>query len=215
MATSRNLSSGYSAAYPGARTVSGGGGLVKYRSSIGGSKDRFEDAMSRISGSVTKPAPKPLEEGESPYGGMWNQNQMPLAVTPTRTEVARPTAPTMPVFKAPEYDEGEVRSLSRKRSAPQISKLREAVQVASSKTFDNPNVQRMTLRSALAGYGEGLGAVTGAADESARREYGQRYALEQQEALTNYNARMKKTMQDWQNSWSLYNRAIDMSTPRY
>jgi len=141
---------------------------------------------------------------------------MPLGVTPSRENISRPTAPTMPTFKAPTYDEGEVKSLARKHSAPQLTKLREAVQTATSASrFENPNVQRMTLRSALAGYGEGLGAVTGAADESARREYGQRYALEQQEALTNYQAQRAVVMQDWQNAWSQYNRALDMSTPRY
>jgi len=198
----------------------GGSYAPRYPSTIGGSKSNFESAISRISGGVTKFAPKKPEEGVSPYGGglPWpggsegGMGQGPVYVE-GRTAVPQPAKPVMPVYKAPEYDEGEVRSLSRKRSAPQVSKLRRAVQKTMARSYDNPNVQRMTLRDALAGYGEGLGSVTGAADASARQEYGQRYQLENQQALINYETQVKTAMQDWENSWNLYQQALSM-TPK-
>lgn len=182
----------------------------RIRSGEGANLDSFERAVGRISGGITSMAPKPEEEG---FGGAWSQGAMPLRATPGQTAVPRPATPTLPTFTPPKYDEGEVKALTRKHAARPLSKLRETVQAATSRTFDNPNVQRMTLRSALAGYGEGLGAVMGAAGEEARSEYGQRYGRETQAELTKWQAKTQMTMQDWQNSWNLYNRALDMSTP--
>lgn len=59
----------------------------------------------------------------------------------------------------PAYDYNRVEQLGQRLAAPAVSSLRRAVQTANAATYDNPNVKRMTLRDALAGYGQGLDSV--------------------------------------------------------
>jgi len=114
------------------------------------------------------------------------------AVTPDMPEMGElPTmvAPEMgelPTYERPEWDEGEISRLAQVRGAAGVRNLREAVQSVSRQRAENPNVQRMTLRDALKGYGEGLEAVMSGATQEARGEYGQRYAMEAQERQINY-----------------------------
>jgi hypothetical protein len=152
-----------------------------------------------------------LEGGSTSGGGGAAGGQYPLSVAPQT--VPRPNAPAMPVYQAPEWDEGAIKSLTRKKAAPQYTKLREAVQAATSASrFENPNVQKMTLRSALAGYGEGIGDIAAGAESAAQSEYARQYATEQQESLVNYQANLQRTMQDWQNAMDIYNRASQNPT---
>ena len=88
-------------------------------------------------------------------------------------------APVMgpePVLEVPEYDEKKVSALTQKRAAPGVRRLREATRSAMTETYDNPNVKKMTVRDALAGYGTGLENVMAGAGTTARAEYGQEYA---------------------------------------
>lgn len=107
-----------------------------------------------------------------------------------------------PQFNAPEYSESEVRKLTHKAAAPGVRRLRQAVQAAMSKQYENPNVKRMTLRQALAGYGLGLEGVMAGASQQARGEYGEKYGKEFQAAqmqhgtdvsamMAKYNAAMQ------------------------
>lgn len=82
----------------------------------------------------------------------------------------------VPTLNLPEYDEEKVSGLTQKRAAPGVRKLREATRSAMSETYDNPNVKKMTVRDALAGYGTGLENVMAGANRAATQEYGQQYA---------------------------------------
>lgn len=99
----------------------------------------------------------------------------------------RPELAEVSPYDAPEWDEAEISRLTQARASGGIRGLRAATQAISRQRFENPNVRRMTLRDALRGYGEGLEAVMSGAAGVARAEYGQKHAIETEEAKINYN----------------------------
>jgi len=115
-----------------------------------------------------------------------------------------PEPPTIEEFKAPEYDEKEVSKLTQKRAAPALRRLRNVTQQALSATHENPNVQRMTVRQALAGYGTGLEGVMAGAGRAATSEYGQRYNALMTGALASYDAKNRAKMAQYSNLFSDY-----------
>lgn len=110
-------------------------------------------------------------------------------------------APTMgeaPVYEKPEYDEAKVSSLTQKRAAPGVRRLRETTQQAMGATYDNPNVKRMTVRDALAGYGSGLENVMAGAGSTARAEYGQQYAADVNASMAKYQGALQRQRDQYQ-----------------
>ena len=81
-------------------------------------------------------------------------------------------------YSAPAYDEGRVQSLTQTSAAGAIRGLRSAMQGAANGSFANPNVRRMTLRDALAGYGQGLQSAISAASDTARGLYNTEYSAQ-------------------------------------
>ncbi len=140
----------------------------------GGSRSSTPESV-RETWTPTKEMPElgPVEQYNLPEMG-----ELPEMVTPEMGE--------LPTYERPEWDEGEITRLAQVRGAAGVRNLREAVQSVSRQRAENPNVQRMTLRDALKGYGEGLEAVMSGATQEARGEYGQRYAYEAQERQINY-----------------------------
>lgn len=104
----------------------------------------------------------------------------------------------VPTFTAPEYDKSEVAKRAQKYAAPGVRKLRTAVQSATARGYDNPNVRRMTLRDALAGYGEGLENVMSGAQKTASAEYAQEYAYKYKEAGMNYQTAVQAVRDKYQ-----------------
>jgi len=100
-----------------------------------------------------------------------------------------------PELNLPEYDEDKVSSLTQKRAAPGVRRLREATRSAMSETYDNPNVKRMTVRDALSGYGTGLENVMAGAGRSATQEYGQQYAASVNAEMTRFKAAVGRQSQ--------------------
>lgn len=89
-------------------------------------------------------------------------------------------------YKAPEYDEGRITDITQTQAAGAVRGLRSSIQRISGARYDNPNVKRMTLRDALAGYGQGMQSAMSKASESARSLYNQEYGMKADEAKTNY-----------------------------
>jgi len=106
-------------------------------------------------------------------------------VTP---EFEMPEMGEIPTFEAPLYDEGKISKMAQQQAAPGLRNLRTAVQSGLSRRYENPNVQRMTLRDALAGYGQGLEEVMSGARQSASTEYATKYAMEYKAAGMNWEA---------------------------
>jgi hypothetical protein len=91
-------------------------------------------------------------------------------------------------YVAPTYDEQRVQDLTQTSAAGAMRGLRSAMQRVSGGSFANPNVKRMTLRDALAGYGQGVqSAMSGAAD-TARNLYNTEYSGKTNEAMQNFQA---------------------------
>jgi hypothetical protein len=114
---------------------------------------------------------------------------------PSVPELPKYVAPT---YVAPERDEGRVRSLTQKWAAPGLRNLRQQVGKAMGANYANPNVKRMTLREALAGYGQGIENVMSGAGRSALGEYSQEFAAKEREAIANFGGAEKSAMANYQ-----------------
>ena len=131
--------------------------------------------------------------------------------------------PTLPTFAAPEYptytpaarEPGRVEELTQQIAAPGVRGLRTQVQRAIGRRYVNPQVARMTLREALAGYGAGLESVMGGARRGALGQYETEYApkaekarMEYQtgvsQAQAAYQARIQAQMTEYQTAWKDY-----------
>jgi len=107
----------------------------------------------------------------------------------------------IPEFETPEWNEEEITRLTQKRAAPGIRRLRSAIQQAMGGVYESPQIKRMTLREALAGYGMGLESVMGGAGREATSEYGQKYGRE-------FEAQQIQWQADVQRLSQMYNAAM-------
>jgi hypothetical protein len=105
---------------------------------------------------------------------------------------------------SPKIDKRKVKAATQKAAAPGMRRLRETVQQAAGKNYENPNVRRMTLREALHGYGAGLENVMSGASRQAMSEQMAEVDLERQEAFTNFQAQQNAMMAAYNNAWRDY-----------
>jgi len=122
--------------------------------------------------------------GPEPTMGELSTFNMPTR--PGTPEFTMPEMGEMPEFVAPEYDERQIAKMAQQNAAPGVRNLRTAIQAVTSRRGDNPNVDKMTLRDALAGYGQGLEEVMSGARQTASAEYAQKYAMEYKTAGMNW-----------------------------
>jgi len=113
------------------------------------------------------------------------------------TYVAPTYTPPTP-YTAPQYDENRITDLTQTQAAGTVRGLRSAVQKIAGSRFDNPNVKRMTLRDALAGYGQGLQSAMSKASESARGLYNTEYGMKADELKTNYGTAVQASQAQYQ-----------------
>lgn len=104
-------------------------------------------------------------------------------------------------YKAPVYDEDRITALTQTSSAGTLRGLRSAVQRVAGENYANPNVRRMTLRDALAGYGQGLQSAISSASDTARNLYNTEYGIKADEKKINYNARVQALQAKYQAQW--------------
>jgi len=125
------------------------------------------------------------------------------------TETIAPSGPSptygeIPDFLTPEWNEREINRMAQQKAAPGVRKLRTAIQQAQSRTYENPNVGRMTLRDALAGYGLGLEGVMAGAQSSALGEYGRKYQTQYEGAAAKYSADRQAQAAVFNAAWQNY-----------
>lgn len=118
----------------------------------------------------------------------------------------------LPEFKMPEWDENRISELTQQESAPDIRRLRQQVREVQGKYYDNPNVKRMTLRDAMAGYGMGLEDVMAGARRRAQSEYAAEYGPQATKAQAEYQAELSKVMATYQAAWQDYQNKIAKQT---
>lgn len=104
-----------------------------------------------------------------------------------------------PEYNAPEYSQEKIDTLTQRRASSGLRSLRAAMQKVQGGYYTNPNVKRMTLRDALAGYGQGVADVMGTASEKATKEYGQEYARELDTAKTKFGVDLTESQVNYQN----------------
>jgi len=155
---------------------------------VGGTADDYAKVKYQVD-----PPRQPRRGGSHRVSGIgdYAKEQMESGITSKVEPVNVPERGAMPEFAAPGYDDREVRKLTQKHAAPGTRKLREAVQIAMSRDYDNPNVKRLHLRDALSGYGSGLESVMAGAGRAATAEYGERYGIEHDAAVKRYSAEMQ------------------------
>lgn len=164
--------------------------------------------MAYSSGSYTS---APSDRSATDWAEEWKEElNQPVQYKPTtgqtQTGTTTQTSTTefvgeRPEYEKPTWDESEIRKLSRKIAAPNIRQLRQQVQQVVAKHYENPNVRSMMLRSALQGYGIGLGGVLSSAGTQARSEYTQRYSFDVREAMAKY-----------QSAWNEYMASAEKTT---
>lgn len=132
--------------------------------------------------------------------------------TPTATykapEYVAPSEYVAPEYTAPTYDEGKVESLTQRKSAAGLRAARQALQQSTGGYYENPNVKRMTLRDALAGYGMAVENVVGGAGTEARSQYNTEFGIAADASKTNFNKEIEEGKLN-------YNTALDTAKTKY
>jgi hypothetical protein len=98
----------------------------------------------------------------------------------------------LPTYTAQEWNESEIDALTQKRASSGLRAMRQQINRVSGMSADNPNMKRMTLRDALAGYGSGISNVMGAAGAEAQNEYGNKYARTSANDVAEYQSEAAK-----------------------
>ena len=135
----------------------------------------------------------------SPYGGAVGGE--PVLEIPSFTPTAKYVAPTYVApaeYAAPEYDEDRIAALTQRKSSAGLRAARQALQQTIGRYYENPNVKRMTLRDALAGYGQSVESVLSGADTTAREEYNTEYGIKSDQEKTNYNERVNASKLEYE-----------------
>ena len=156
-----------------------------------GRSERMNEYMRARGGGWKDRATKKAWQGYTQFGGARPGEESSFG----GSEGSAPAMGDAPVYEKPEYDEDKVSTLTQKRAAPGVRRLRETTQQAMGATYDNPNVKRMTVRDALAGYGTGLENVMAGAGTTARAEYGQQYAADVNAAMAKYQGDLSRQSQ--------------------
>lgn len=138
-----------------------------------------------------------------------------------------PKAPVIPPYKSAiyeetPYDEDKIRLLTQEQSAGAVRGLRSAVQRIIGESSDDPT-RRMTLRQALAGYGEGMQNAMSSASRSARNAYNTEYNIKENTnrmnfsnaesaRQLNYNTEKERQYSDYNALLAKYYKTLDKNT---
>ena len=139
-----------------------------------------------------------------PSGGGRTTSRYPGMTEPGGTVMPAPTMPEAPKFELPPWDESKIESKAQRAAGPGLRELRKGMREAQGRYYENPNVRRMTLRDAMAGYGMGLEKVLGGARREAAAEYAAEYAPKMAKATAEYGGQMNTMMAQYQAAWKEY-----------
>ena len=177
----------YRALHEGAYT----GALADYAGMTGGGTTVSPTTVR----SLTRPTlPMSVLSGGTSYSGMKTLPGGSSGATPGTPETPIAPAPPTP-YNLPVYDTSKVEGLAQRFATPGIRNLRHSMQDVQQGAYDNPNVKRMTLRDALAGYGQGLESVMAGALKEGTNVYGQQYGAEVSKAGAEFGAGEARVLQ--------------------
>ena len=126
-------------------------------------------------------------------------SKWPMLDIPTFQAGKIPAAPSPSSYFAPLPDTGRIQFLTQQAAAPGARKLRMGLLGAlqASKRAENPNVQALLGRQAVAGYGEGLESVMGGARREGMGMYAPEYAAMTEQEKANWLAANEKERSDY------------------
>ena len=139
-----------------------------------------------------------------PSGGGKVPGQTWGAGGPTGSFMTAPVMGSMPTFNLPTWDESKIAAKTQRAAGPGLRELRKGMQEAQGRYYENPNVRRMTLRDAMAGYGMGLEKVMGGARQQATSEYAAEYGPQVAKAQAEYGGQVQSTLSQYRNAWNEY-----------
>lgn len=153
-------------------------------------------------------------------GGGGALRVQPILRSSTTTSTTTPVAPSGPApiapeageFEGPEWDKRYIARMAQEKSAPGIRQLRTAYQQAAGQSFENPNVKAMMLREALGGYGQGLQHVRAGGEDSALREYSEKYGRDWQGEAMEYQTNARYELAAYNATWQNYLRQYGTET---
>lgn len=133
----------------------------------------------------------------TPLGG--GTSKWPMIGVPTYQAGQIPAAPTPSPYFASSPDLGRIQFLTQQAAAPAARKLRMGLLGAlqAGRRAENPNVQALLGRQAVAGYGEGLESVMGGARREGMGLYAPEYAASTEEGKANWLAAREKERSDY------------------
>ncbi len=190
---------------PGSSSLVGGGSASP--SSIGGGAG----SPSSTTPGTTSPTSTP-SLGSAPFtiGGPKTVSTQSKILP---TDLTPPVYPTnIPTYTPPAYDTQRVQALTQLAAGPGMRNLRTQMREAQGKYYENPNVKRMTLRDAMAGYGMGMENVMGGARSQATQQYQAEYAPEVTAAQTNYQAQINQMNAQYQAALQNYMNRVNQQT---
>ena len=126
-------------------------------------------------------------------------SQWPMLGVPTYQAGQIPAAPTPSPYFAPLPDIGRIQFLTRQAAAPGVRKLRMGLLGAlqAGRRAENPNMQALLGRQAVAGYGEGLESVMGGARQEGMGLYAPEFAAMTEQEKANWLAAREKEHSDY------------------
>lgn len=105
-------------------------------------------------------------------------------------------AGSMPTYTAPEYDWSRVQGLTQEQMYPGMSAYRRGLQSVMGKAYANPMEMSQAYRSAMQGYGEGLGSLQAGATQAAVSLYQPEYDAATSEAESTYQSAYQKWLDE-------------------
>lgn len=127
--------------------------------------------------------------------------------------IVKPTL-SIPGYTGPEYSQTEIDRMTQQKAAPGLRRMRSKMQKVAGQYYENPNVKKMTLREALAGYGEGIESVMGGATTAAETSYAREYSAKSDAAIRNWQAQTQQATLQYQKDWEDYTKQYTKVTTR-
>ena len=166
------------------------------------------DEYNKSVGKDTRIGVMPTKSGGT-GGGFEPRRKTTMPIMPM---MPPPSAPEPSTFTAPERDPERIKLLTQQKSAGGMRAMRAQIAKAMGQSYRNPNIKRITLRDALAGYGQGIENVMGGAQTQAESAYEREYSTKYETAGKNWQAQNQAKMMDWQAKINNYYRMYGEET---
>lgn len=138
------------------------------------------------------------------YSGIYGESEVPEASYLDMPAYEAPASAIPEYTPSSGVSESQIKKLTRQTAAPGLRNLRQQMMSISGQHYANPNVKKMTLRQALAGYGAGLESVMSGARTTAGKEALAEAQLEESSRRAAHSAAVEKQRLQNEQSYKEY-----------